>query len=209
MRRDRDKLDIGDDRWQVAVAREAIIQPLARIGRLSPADVLTACRIERLIGTMMGAVHMLPGTTFSDIVKRGDYDPERHAVMTLEELDRWLASQIVGCYHLHLFGLRYWDDVLSPWAGRVDRRLRVKYDPREGFAETGRSIHFQQEIGDARGRNLLVGIEHQILGAGRRGGFEFLEKRRAMSSFDTASSASWNSQSVSSRAPRPEKVRNL
>ena len=30
--------------------------------------------IERLIGTMMGSVHLLPGTTFSDIEERGDYD---------------------------------------------------------------------------------------------------------------------------------------
>ena len=30
--------------------------------------------IERLIGTMMGAVHLLPGTTFSDIGERGGYD---------------------------------------------------------------------------------------------------------------------------------------
>ena len=55
--------------------------------------------IERLIGTMMGEVHLLPGTTFSDIIERGAYDPERHATMTLKELDHWLAIQIVGRYH--------------------------------------------------------------------------------------------------------------
>ena len=31
---------------------------------------------------------------------------------------------------VHLNGLRYWDDVLSVWAGRLDRPLRVAYDPR-------------------------------------------------------------------------------
>jgi putative transposase len=55
--------------------------------------------IERLIGTMMGEVHLLPGTTFSNIQMRGDYDPERHAAMTLKELDHWLAIQIVGRYN--------------------------------------------------------------------------------------------------------------
>ena len=55
--------------------------------------------IERLIGTMMGAVHLLPGTTFSSIADRGAYDPEKHAAMTLDELERWLALQIVGRYH--------------------------------------------------------------------------------------------------------------
>nr|WP_246765143.1 transposase family protein [Ensifer sp. PDNC004] len=55
--------------------------------------------IERLIGTMMGAVHLLPGSTSSDISGRGHYDPQKHAVMTLDELEQWLALQIVGRYH--------------------------------------------------------------------------------------------------------------
>ncbi|CDZ67523.1 TniA protein [Neorhizobium galegae bv. orientalis] len=137
--------------------------------------------IERLIGTMMGAVHFLPGSTSSDLSSRGDYDPQRHAIMTLDELERWLALQIVGRYHadihsglrlppntawqdavsarphhrrlpydehrflldflpfeerhvrrdgVHLFGLRYWDDVLSPLAGGPGK-LCVRYDPRD------------------------------------------------------------------------------
>lgn len=138
--------------------------------------------IERLIGTMMGAVHLLPGSTSSNIAKRGSYDPQKHAAMTLDELEKWLALQIVGRYHaevhsalllpprtawddaaaarshplrvphdpeqflldflpyeernirrdgLHLFGIRYWDDILSPLAGRSSRQVRVKYDPRD------------------------------------------------------------------------------
>ncbi|PDS35099.1 transposase [Rhizobium anhuiense] len=137
--------------------------------------------IERLIGTMMGAVHFLPGSTSSDIGSRGDYDPQKHAVMTFDELERWLTLEIVGRYHadihralkipprlawedailarreplrlpydehrfvldflpfeervirrdgLHLFGLKYWDDVLSPWTGAPDK-MRVRYDPRD------------------------------------------------------------------------------
>lgn len=31
---------------------------------------------------------------------------------------------------VHLFGLRYWDDVLSPLAGRLCK-IRVRYDPRD------------------------------------------------------------------------------
>ena len=41
--------------------------------------------IERLIGTMMGKVHLLPGTTFSDVRAKGDSDPEKTAAMTLDE----------------------------------------------------------------------------------------------------------------------------
>ena len=56
--------------------------------------------IERLIGTMMGAVHLLPGTTFSNVRQKGVYDSEAHAALTLPELERWLALQIAGVYHL-------------------------------------------------------------------------------------------------------------
>jgi len=54
--------------------------------------------IERLIGTMMGAVHLIPGTTFSNIAERRDYHSIKNAVMTLPELERWFALQI-HAYH--------------------------------------------------------------------------------------------------------------
>lgn len=75
--------------------------------------------IERLIGTMMGAVHLLPGTTFSNIDEKGDYDPEKTAVMTLPELETWLAIQIVGVYHasihsaLQLPPMTAWEDAVA------------------------------------------------------------------------------------------------
>jgi putative transposase len=138
--------------------------------------------IERLIGTMMGAVHLLPGTTFSNVVEKGSYASEARATLTLPEFERWLALQIAGVYHLsthsalgttplaawqaeveqtkssslrdpldetefflnflpavprqirrdgiHFYNIRYWDNVLSPWAGRLKDPLLVKYDPR-------------------------------------------------------------------------------
>lgn len=137
--------------------------------------------IERYIGTMMGAVHLLPGTTFSNVSEKGDYPSEERARLTLPELERWLALQIAGVYHLsihsalgttplgaweegipkrkhplrhppdeteffldflpavprrirrdgiHFCNIRYWDSVLSPWAGRLKQLLLVKYDPR-------------------------------------------------------------------------------
>ncbi|MGC4251623.1 MAG: transposase family protein [Sphingobium sp.] len=55
--------------------------------------------IERLIGTMMGKVHLLPGTTFSNIKEKGDLDPEKSAVMTMDELERWLGLAVAGIYH--------------------------------------------------------------------------------------------------------------
>jgi putative transposase len=58
--------------------------------------------IERLIGTLMGEIHLLPGTTFSSTAARGDYNSTRHAAMTLRELEAWLAWQIAGVYHLRM-----------------------------------------------------------------------------------------------------------
>ena len=54
---------------------------------------------RRLIGTMMGKVHLLPGTTFSNIAERGDIDPEKTAAMTIDELETWLVHAITGVYH--------------------------------------------------------------------------------------------------------------
>jgi putative transposase len=137
--------------------------------------------IERSIGTMMGAVHLLPGTTFSNVSEKGAYASEDRARLTMPELERWLALQIAGVYHLsihsalgktplaaweeeitrrkqplryptdeneffldflpavsrqirrdgiHFCCIRYWDSILSPWAGHLKQDLLVKYDPR-------------------------------------------------------------------------------
>lgn len=136
--------------------------------------------IERLIGTQMGKLHLLPGTTFSNAQELGEYDSKRHSALTLRELERYIALDIVGNYHqsihgtlgrppiavwrehegeiplrlpqdrmrfwltflpeqertlqptgIHLFGLRYWSAALSADVGSANRRLLVKYDPRD------------------------------------------------------------------------------
>ncbi len=55
--------------------------------------------IERYIGNLMGKIHLLPGTTFSNPQKRSDYDSERHAVMSFKDLEAWIGQEIVGVYH--------------------------------------------------------------------------------------------------------------
>ena len=57
--------------------------------------------IERLIGTMMGEVHLLPGTTFSNVRQKGDYDSEKHACLTLNEMQEWMTRGI-DVYHNRL-----------------------------------------------------------------------------------------------------------
>lgn len=74
--------------------------------------------VERLIGTMMGKVHLLPGTTFSNVIQKGDYDPAKHAVMTLAELEEWLTIQIVDIYHK-----KRHDGIKEPPLSRWERAL--------------------------------------------------------------------------------------
>lgn len=59
--------------------------------------------IERVIGTLMEMVHELPGTTFSNPAKRGSYDSEAKAVLTVSELEKWLALAVVS-YHGQVHG---------------------------------------------------------------------------------------------------------
>jgi putative transposase len=56
--------------------------------------------IERLFGTMNRAViHGLPGTTFSDIFEKGDYDPSKQATISLSALKQIINKWIVDVYH--------------------------------------------------------------------------------------------------------------
>jgi len=57
--------------------------------------------IERVIGTLMGLVHDVPGTTFSNVGQRGSYDSDKAACLTLEEVERWLAIAVAKYYHQH------------------------------------------------------------------------------------------------------------
>jgi putative transposase len=60
--------------------------------------------IERLIGTQMGAVHLLPGTTFSNPPERGEYQSASAARMTMRALERWIGWEIAGHYHQRIHG---------------------------------------------------------------------------------------------------------
>lgn len=63
--------------------------------------------IERLIGTLMGRVHLLPGTTGSNPQDKGDYPAEAESALTMAELERWLTVEICEQYHRRVHrGLR-------------------------------------------------------------------------------------------------------
>ena len=54
--------------------------------------------IERVIGTFMGEVHFLPGTTGSNVIQRAGLNPERDARYNIVECGKWLLEQAI-IYH--------------------------------------------------------------------------------------------------------------
>lgn len=92
--------------------------------------------VERVIGTLMGLVHGLPGTTFSNVGQRGSYDSDKAACLTLEELERWLTVAIAKYYHLRPHAglddqlpLRRWQDGVASFAA-AGGAIPVPRDPR-------------------------------------------------------------------------------
>ncbi|KAF2082002.1 Mu transposase C-terminal domain-containing protein [Flavobacterium sharifuzzamanii] len=58
--------------------------------------------VERVIGTFSKEIHDLPGTTFSNIFEKGDYDSMRKASMTIKEFEKWLLEFIINIYHVRV-----------------------------------------------------------------------------------------------------------
>jgi putative transposase len=57
-------------------------------------------KIERFLGTMNRFVaHGVPGTTFSNIFEKGDYNSAKHAVITLSTLRKVVRMWIADVYH--------------------------------------------------------------------------------------------------------------
>ena len=56
--------------------------------------------IERLIGTMVGHCHLLPGTTKRSVQQKSDYNSTEKAALTLREVRQWFVEQVLGSYHV-------------------------------------------------------------------------------------------------------------
>ncbi|MBD1204828.1 MAG: Mu transposase C-terminal domain-containing protein [Rhodobacteraceae bacterium] len=95
--------------------------------------------VERLIGTMMGAVHLLPGTTQSSVAAKGGYDAEAMAAMTLREFDWWFALEICrynNSIHSNLgcTPVAKWEALAGEMAGDIPfdiEAFRVSFLPSE------------------------------------------------------------------------------
>ncbi|MBS4067347.1 MAG: transposase [Sulfurimonas sp.] len=60
--------------------------------------------IERLVGISMKKTHLIPGTTFSSVEKKGTYDSAKNAIMTISELEQWYTDFIINIYHKTVHG---------------------------------------------------------------------------------------------------------
>jgi len=65
--------------------------------------------VERAFRTFMSECHDIPGTTFSNVKEKLDYDSEGKACMTLGELERWFTLFVV--YYYHHIGHRGIDEI--------------------------------------------------------------------------------------------------
>lgn len=56
--------------------------------------------VERFFRTLnTGLIHNLPGTTFSNVQEKGDYESDKHACLTLAQLEHGVVKWIVDGYH--------------------------------------------------------------------------------------------------------------
>lgn len=55
--------------------------------------------VERVFRTLSSEVHSLSGATFSDIVKKGNYNSEKASAMSIGEFEKWFTELIVNVYH--------------------------------------------------------------------------------------------------------------
>ena len=98
--------------------------------------------IERLIGSLMKAMHLLPGTTFSSTNERGEYDSEGKAVMTISKLEVWFALQVTGGYH-DAFHRGLGGRPIDAWRGLESARLRHPADPERFYIDF---LPFEQRL---------------------------------------------------------------
>ena len=113
-------------------------------------------KIERVIGTLQkDLVHNISGTTFSNVFERGDYDPQKHAVISLSTLKlavhKWAVDVYHNTPHRALDGRP-----IDVWRSRINvDEIRVPDDP----------TRLDAVLGKPYGNCLLShkGIEHERL----------------------------------------------
>jgi putative transposase len=108
---------------------DACLQLAVRVDHAPPRSGAYKGTVERWFGTHnTRLLHELPGTTFSDIFERGDYDPVKHAVISLDALLELVHVWVVDVYHQQVqrglgdIPYRRWNEAAAEHPPRLPRR---------------------------------------------------------------------------------------
>jgi putative transposase len=104
-----------------------------RLDYRPPGQPYTGGHIERYLGTLMRRIHGVPGTTMSNVKERGTYKSEKHASLSLQELESWLTLEIAGRYH-HAIHRGLHMTPTAAWTRAVGRRPILSPELPERFA---------------------------------------------------------------------------
>jgi putative transposase len=113
--------------------------------------------IERFLGTLnRRLLHEQRGTTFSNLLERGDYDPSKNAVITLEELYEQIHRFLIDVYAFNKrhAGIR---DVPARRWNELTRRYPVDpiADIQEIIPYLGRGIHCRLQRDGVRFKHIV------------------------------------------------------
>lgn len=119
--------------------------------------------VERINRTCNeGVIHLMPGTTFSNILARGDYQSSKYAIITLSALREILHKWIIDVYHqtfhrgIHDTPAHKWQIEVAAtqiYLPRTARDLEIAF----GTPELGKTLwHYGVEINGLRYNNDLM-----------------------------------------------------
>lgn len=120
-------------------------------------DVLDGAIIERTIGTFCGKMHLLPGTTWSNVKNKGNYKSEMTAVLQIHEFEAWMVAAVIEYLNTPHRGLnritplqmwqRGWkaSAVKTPPLIQNERETRVSFLPFEFRTATKEGIEINGE----------------------------------------------------------------
>ncbi|HZS45371.1 MAG TPA: Mu transposase C-terminal domain-containing protein [Blastocatellia bacterium] len=105
---------------------DACLQLGINVQHAPPRRAWYKASIERWFGTQnKRLLHRLPGTTFLTLFDKQDYDPQRHAIVTLDALLEMVHIWIIDIYHQNIhrgigeIPVRRWEQSIAEWPPRL------------------------------------------------------------------------------------------
>jgi len=122
--------------------------------------------IESFQKTLNSAIHNLPGSTFSNVEQRGEYESEKHATLTFNEFEKWLITFVVNVYHqkkhskLESSPIKAWEDEIVGSETRIgigyqpipeEERVKIDFLPTfrrtvQEYGVTNDTIHYYSDV---------------------------------------------------------------